>query len=254
VREFYSILRAAIKEAWSIGRVDLLINDQTVPKIMGKMPFADWKEWATKRPECTREDMGAAFERYVERKRKDALNIAAAEPHGWEAGEGKVERSAWDWPSGDKPGGAMRKTVKATGTANVVMSGVGHEGRRCRFRKYTGCTDDHAAVSCKDFLALDLETKQRALEESDLCTFCKGHAVGSECYGQGLDSKPACKVPECREGYAEKLQDILAELNANVNLVTEEEGVEEENGCVNMARAEEQEGEEDGWPENVERV
>jgi hypothetical protein len=51
VREFYSILRAAIKGARSIGRLDLLINDQAVPRIMGKMPYADWKEWATRRPE-----------------------------------------------------------------------------------------------------------------------------------------------------------------------------------------------------------
>jgi hypothetical protein len=50
VREFYSILRAAIKGAKGIGRLDLLINDQTVPRIMGKMPYADWKEWATQRP------------------------------------------------------------------------------------------------------------------------------------------------------------------------------------------------------------
>ncbi len=51
IREFYSISRAAIKEARSIGRVDLLINDQTIPKIMGKMPFTNWKEWVIKRPE-----------------------------------------------------------------------------------------------------------------------------------------------------------------------------------------------------------
>ncbi len=44
VREFYSILRAAIKGAKGIGRLDLLVNDQTMPRIMGKMPYADWKE------------------------------------------------------------------------------------------------------------------------------------------------------------------------------------------------------------------
>ncbi len=32
VREFYSILQAAIKGARAIGRIDLLINDQMVPK------------------------------------------------------------------------------------------------------------------------------------------------------------------------------------------------------------------------------
>jgi hypothetical protein len=51
VREFYSLLRAAIKGTRGIGRLRLLINDQTFPKIMSKMPYTDWKEWATKRPD-----------------------------------------------------------------------------------------------------------------------------------------------------------------------------------------------------------
>jgi hypothetical protein len=44
-------LRAAIKGAKGIGRLGLLINDQTIPRIMSKMPYTDWKEWATRRPE-----------------------------------------------------------------------------------------------------------------------------------------------------------------------------------------------------------
>ncbi len=80
VRELYSILRAAIKGARSIGRLSLLINDQTVPRIMSKMPYADWKEWATKRPEWMREDLGPTFKKFVEQKWQDALNVAAAEP------------------------------------------------------------------------------------------------------------------------------------------------------------------------------
>jgi hypothetical protein len=78
VREFYSILRAAIKGARSIRRLSLLINDQTVPRIMSKMLYADWKEWATKRPECMREDLGPTFEKFVERNWQDALNVATA--------------------------------------------------------------------------------------------------------------------------------------------------------------------------------
>jgi hypothetical protein len=57
VREFYSLLRAAIKGAKGIGRLSLLINDQTVPKIMSKMPYTDWKEWATKRPNWMQENL-----------------------------------------------------------------------------------------------------------------------------------------------------------------------------------------------------
>ncbi len=83
VREFYSILRAAIKGARGIERLSLLINDQTILRIMGKMPYADWKEWATKRPMWMREDLGPTFEKFMERKWQDALNVAAAEPQPW---------------------------------------------------------------------------------------------------------------------------------------------------------------------------
>jgi hypothetical protein len=68
VREFYSLLRAAIKGAKGIGRLGLLINDQTIPRIMSKMPYTDWKEWATKRPDWMQQDLTSAFERFVERK------------------------------------------------------------------------------------------------------------------------------------------------------------------------------------------
>jgi hypothetical protein len=61
VRKFYSLLRAAIKGAKGIGRLGLLINDQTVPKIMSKMPYTDWKEWATKRPDWMQQDLTSAF-------------------------------------------------------------------------------------------------------------------------------------------------------------------------------------------------
>jgi hypothetical protein len=82
-REFYSLLRAAIKGTKGIGKLSLLINDQTVPKIMSKMPYTDWKEWATKRPDWMQENLASAFEKFVGRKWQDALNIAAAEPSSW---------------------------------------------------------------------------------------------------------------------------------------------------------------------------
>ncbi len=81
-------MRAAIKGAKGIGRIGLLINDQTIPKIMGKMPYTDWKEWATRRPDWMQQDVATAFERFVERKWQDALNIAAAKPASWR-GEGE---------------------------------------------------------------------------------------------------------------------------------------------------------------------
>jgi hypothetical protein len=65
---------------------------------MGKMPYTDWREWATKRPEWVREDLGTAFERFVEQKWKDALNVAAAEPQPWEPeGPKKEKMTAARW-------------------------------------------------------------------------------------------------------------------------------------------------------------
>jgi hypothetical protein len=57
VREFYSLLRAAIKGAKGMGRIGLLINNQTIPKIMGKMPYTDWREWTTRRPDWMQQDV-----------------------------------------------------------------------------------------------------------------------------------------------------------------------------------------------------
>jgi hypothetical protein len=105
VREFYSLVRAAIKGARKIGRVELLINDQTIPKIMGKMPHADWKEWATKRPDWMRQDATSAFKDFIERKWLDALNIAATEPTPWR-GEGEKVAEGHAYPT--RPAGAGR--------------------------------------------------------------------------------------------------------------------------------------------------
>ncbi len=77
VREFYSLVRAAIRGARKIGRIELLLNDQTIPRIMSKMPPSDWKEWATKGPDWSGQDANLAFEDFIERKWLDAINIAA---------------------------------------------------------------------------------------------------------------------------------------------------------------------------------
>jgi hypothetical protein len=120
VREFYSILRAAIKGARGIGRLDLLINDQTVPRIMGRMPYTHWREWAIKRPEWVQEDLGVAFERFVERKWQDALNVGAAEPQPWEPEGPKRERMISSKTAAEKAPQGHKGIAKTVGAANVV--------------------------------------------------------------------------------------------------------------------------------------
>jgi hypothetical protein len=125
VREFYSLVRAAIKGARRIGRVELLVNDQTIPKIMSRMPPADWKEWAMKRPGWVGQDAVLAFEEFIERKWLDALNIAATEPTAWRA---DGERGATGPRAPEKASGEGQGTLRLTGAVNVVERGGGALG------------------------------------------------------------------------------------------------------------------------------
>jgi hypothetical protein len=173
VREFYSLLRAAIKGAKGIGRIGLLINDQTIPRIMSKMPHTDWKEWATRRPDWTQQDVATTFERFVERKWQDALNVAAAEPASW-----CVEREK-PTPSGgslDRTAPTSRGTLKIMGAVNVVeqeASSRSHSpswdvsfGRRCRARNLIGCDGDHVLLRCDKLMSMKLGERKEVLEKA----------------------------------------------------------------------------------------
>ncbi len=53
--EFYSLLRAAMTGARKAGLLGRLVNDQTRPGILARMPPADWRQWARERPNWMRE-------------------------------------------------------------------------------------------------------------------------------------------------------------------------------------------------------
>jgi hypothetical protein len=176
VREFYSLLRAAIKGARGVGRIGLLINDQTIPKIMSKMPYTDWKEWATRRPDWMQQYVATVFERFVKRKWQDALNVAAAEPASWR-GEGEKAN-----PSGgslDRTAATSKGTLSITGAVNVVeqkASSRSHSpswdvssGRRCLARNLIGCDGDHVMLQCDKLMSLGLGERREVLEKAD-CT------------------------------------------------------------------------------------
>jgi hypothetical protein len=248
VREFYSLLRAAIKGAKGIGRLGLLINDQTVPKIMSKMPYTDWKEWATKRPNWMQQDLTSAFEMFVERKWQDALNIAAAEPSSWNAGR---EKSS---PSGgiqDKAAHVSKGVPKVTGAVNVIeqeASPRSHSpswdvsfGRKCRARNLIGCDGDHVLLQCNKLLGMKLSEKKEVLKKSGLCLFCLKHAAELECYGRGGFSKPKCTQAGCDGEHTPGMHELLGEESVGVSLVAEGkyESEEDEEWWIGTVRMEE---------------
>jgi hypothetical protein len=254
VREFYSLLRAAIKGAKGIGRLGLLINDQTVPKIMSKMPYTDWKEWATKRPDWMQENLTSAFERLIERKWQDALNVVTAEPASWSTGREKPS------PGGgtqNKAAPGSKGMLKVTGAVNVVEQEPlprSHSpswdvsfGRECRARNLIGCDGDHVLLQCNKLLGMKLSERKEVLEKSGLCLFCLKHAAELECYGRGGFSLPKCMQAGCDGEHTPGVHKLLGEECVGVNLVAEGEYQSEEDKewWVGMVRVEEmQEGEE----------
>ncbi len=244
VREFYSLLRAAIKGAKGIGRIGLLINDQTIPKIMGKMPYTDWREWATRRPDWMQQDVATAFEGFVERKWQDALNIAAAEPASW---RGDGEKANPGVPP-DRTAATSKGALKITGAVNVVEQGASPRshsppwdvsfGRKCRARNLIGCDGDHVMLQCKKLMSLGLSERKEVLEKSGLCTFCLKHAAELECYGRGGMSKPRCTQSGCDGEHTPSVHKLMGEEHVGVNLVAEDESETGED---------EDEDEDEGW-------
>ncbi len=251
VREFYSLLRAAIKGAKGIGRIGLLINDQTIPKIMGKMPYADWKEWATRRPNWMQQNVATVFERFVERKWQDALNIAAAEPASW---RGEGEKANPNGGSLDRAAPASKGTLKITGAVNVVEQKApsrSHSpswdvsfGRKCRARNLIGCNGDHVMLQCDKLMSLGLSERREVLEKSGLCMFCLKHAADLECYGRGGMSKPRCTQTGCDGEHTPSVHKLMGEESVGVNLVAEDESEVGEDEDENEDKDED---EDEGW-------
>jgi hypothetical protein len=68
VREFYTLLRSAMMGARKVGLLHWLINNQTLPGILAKMPANDWRQWARERPTWIGGVMEEAFLTFIDQK------------------------------------------------------------------------------------------------------------------------------------------------------------------------------------------
>ncbi len=231
VREFYSLVRAAIKGARRIGRVELLLNDQTIPRIMSKMPPFDWREWATKSSDWAGQDANLAFEEFIERKWVDAINIAATEPAPW---KGEGEKAAGKAYVPDRAHGGEKGAMKLTGAVNVVGEGEDPRSpspywsftfrKKCRARNLIGCDGNHVILRCEKLHGMKLAERREVVEKSGLCTFCLRHGAELECYAKGGLPNPKCARLGCNGEHVTLLHDLLGEADAAVNLVAGGDG------------------------------
>ncbi len=199
--------------------------------------------------------MASAFEKFVERKWQDALNVAVAEPSSWGVEKEKISSRRG---AQDKATYVSKGVPKVTGAVNVIEQEASPRShspswdvsfrRKFRAQYLIGCDGDHVLLQCNKLLGMKLSERKEILKKSGLCLFCLKHAAELECYGRGGFSKPKCTQAGCDGEHTPGVHELLGEENVGVNLVAECEYESEENeewwvGTIRMGEVEE-EGEE----------
>jgi hypothetical protein len=241
IQEFYSLLRAAMMGAKKAGLLDRLINDQTLPGILAKMPTTDWRQWAKERPSWMTEAVEEAFWSFVDQKWRDALNIAMAEPPAWGAGGGG---RAAPQDNGRKEAAKLAKA----GAAAVHVTGVdgkrhrqGDSSRTCIFKEVMGCTAAHPPWLCKVFGNLPVGEREKLITDNRLCPFCLLHDKDKPCGAKQRPVSVACTTPGCKGRHIQNLHDFLKDVfreENRVHVVHGDDGWEESDEAWELGEGE----------------
>jgi hypothetical protein len=215
------------RKAGLLGR---LINDQTLPGILAKMPPTDWRQSAKERPAWMREAIEEAFWNFVDQKWGDALNVAAAEPLAWGAGGGgRAVSQDSAKKEAAKPGKAGAAAVHVTGIDGKRHC-QGDSGRTCVFKDVMGCTAAHPPWLCKVFGRLPAGEREKLIMDNRLCPFCLLHDKDKLCGAKQRPVPVACTAPKCKRRHIQKLHDFLTDMfheENQVHVVHGDDGWEE---------------------------
>ncbi len=241
IREFYSLLRAAMMGARKAGMLGRLINDQTLLGILARMPPMDWRQWARERPNWMREATEEAFWNFVDQKWRDALNVAAAEPPAWGTGSG----GRVSFQDGGKKETA--KPVKS-GAEAVHVTEVegrkprqGDKGRACIFKGVMGCAGTHPPWFCRAFGKLPAREREKLIVDNKLCPFCLLHDRNEPCGAKQKPVSVVCTASGCRGRHAQKLHDLLKDVlreEGRVHVLQEDDEWEESEEAWELGEAE----------------
>jgi hypothetical protein len=218
IREFYSLLQAAMMGARKAGLLHRLVNDQTLPSILAKMPSNDWRQWARERPTWMREAIEEAFWSFVDQKWRDALNVAAAEPVGWGAGGGRGATHEVDRKGAAEAKKLAQVAVHVTGVDGKRQR-QGDSGRRCIFADVLGCSGQHPPWNCKLFGNIRAKEREKIIEDNRLCAFCLLHDKAKTCGAKEKRFNPACHAPGCKGRHILKLHNLLKDMRKEENQV-----------------------------------
>jgi hypothetical protein len=215
IREFYSLLRAAVMGARKAGLLHRLVNDQTLPSILTKMPPTDWRQWAREQPTWMREAIEEVFWNFVDQKWRDALNMAVVEPPSWGTGSGKGTPQ-----EGDRRGMAEAKKLAHASVHVTGLDGKRHRqgdsGRRCIFAKVKGGQGTHPPWYCKVFEKIQAKEREKIIEDNQLCLL---HDKARPCGAKQRPVNPTCHVPNCKGKHIRKLHKLLKDVFKEENQV-----------------------------------
>jgi hypothetical protein len=241
IREFYSLLRAAMMGARKAGLLGRLINDQTLPGILARMPPTDWRQWAREWPNWMREATEEAFWSFVDQKWRDTLNVAAVEPAAWGAGSGgRVSFQDGGRKETTKPAKAGAAAVHVTGTEGRRPR-QGDGGRVCIFKGVMGCTGAHPPWLCKTFGKLPAKEREKLIVDNKLCPFCLLHDKDKPCGAKQRPISVACTASGCKGRHAQKLHDFLKDVfreEGRVHVLQEDDEWEESEEAWELGEAE----------------
>jgi hypothetical protein len=200
VRELYTLLRSAMLGARKASIVHRLINDQTLPGIMAGMPVGDWRQWAKERPTWIGNPVEDAFWAFIDQKWRDSLNVAAAEPAGWDQG-GEPRKGVKATGGGEQEKQAVKKAAPAGVHVAMIDNSQAAPSRaqkRCKFAELAGFTGSHPPWLCKVFKDKSPEERNRIIEDNKLCLFCLLHNTDEVCFSKVNKTKPICEEPGCK--------------------------------------------------------
>jgi hypothetical protein len=218
IREFYSLLRAAMMGARKAGLLHRLVNDQMLPSILAKMLSNDWQQWARERPTWMREAIEEAFWSFVDQKWRDALNVAAAELAGWGTGGRKGAAHEGDRRGATEAKKLAQAAVRVTG-ADGKSHRQGDRGRRCIFADVMGCSGQHPPWNCKLFGNIRAKEREKIIKDNRLCAFCLLHDRAKTCGAKERQANPACHAPGCKGRHIRKLHELLKDMHKEENQV-----------------------------------
>ncbi len=173
---------------------------------MGKVPFTDWEEWATGRPGWIHEDIGDAFDKFVEQKWKNALNVVAAEP-----GDGRLM------------GVGLRGSPKSRLLASIIRPKQLQD--QPKLLQWMSQLEDRSVgspavpevgrITQRPLARLSETSNQRpkkSLWQTAGVQVLPLALADAEGFGEGSDSNPACEVPECKRQHTENFHEMMTSM------------------------------------------